>query len=711
MTYMSEQWILPGLALLVEWSVRWGLIIAALAAWLALRPPRGTATRHAICLAVLLAGVLLPVAPRWGDAVVPWPPPAHRGDLDPAAPITPTAAPRLAALDPASTPRSRVSVETTPQAPDSPPKSALAVAPRPPVRAAARSPGDWRLAAMAAGLAWASIVLVLLVRMAGGWMTLARLRRDAVAADDESQGLLDECRRVLGLSRPVRVAAHPTVASPAVVGGRSAVVLVPTDWADWPEPDRRACLLHELAHLSAYDDWFKLAQEVLRIPFFFHPAVRWLLARLDRERELLCDEAVVALGSDPVAYARLLFDLARRPGRLVPVTASVRRGWLPFLDQSTVKVRIERLLEDDMQRSLSGSTGRPTLIRSLLLGGLALFAALIVGGLRVRAGAEAPAPPAFPVVAAYQATAPPSDKRAPTKFRGMVLDPDGRPVPGATIVAGCYDTGKSGHQVLKTDAEGRFAWNRPESANNVCLIAYKEGFTPDAMAFPAHALTAPEDMKLRLRKPEPFAAALIDEAGKPVAGARVRIQVIAVSSEEGNSVSIGFNRVPREVIAGSPLDDLFATTTGADGAFTFRAIAPGWGLKLAVTTADGRPVVPRYQASETVSGRSRRSMDDMGYLTAPTGKATRFTAVPAARIAGRVVTKLPGLRLAGLKASYQESHSPERRTRSANQGERSRSTPMADLSSTAWTRGSSTSSSTARVSPGTGPTAPSRMSS
>ena len=112
--------------------------------------------------------------------------------------------------------------------------------------------------------------------------------------------------------------------------------------------------------------------------------MRWLLARLDRERELLCDEAAVALGSDPLIYARLLLDLARRPGRLLPVTPSFRHGWLPFLDRRTVKVRIERLLEDDMLSTLSRS--RPFAGRSLLFGSLAVAAALVVGGLRVRAG-------------------------------------------------------------------------------------------------------------------------------------------------------------------------------------------------------------------------------------------------------------------------------------------------------------------------------------
>jgi hypothetical protein len=81
--------------------------------------------------------------------------------------------------------------------------------------------------------------------------------------------------------------------------------------------------------------------------------VRWLTTRLDRERELFCDKIVVARGADPVAYARLLFQLSRRPGRLLSVTTTVSPGCVPFLDCGTVAIRIERLLEVDMTRAWS----------------------------------------------------------------------------------------------------------------------------------------------------------------------------------------------------------------------------------------------------------------------------------------------------------------------------------------------------------------------
>ena len=64
---LTARWVVPWLTLLAEWSVRWGVVIAMLAAWLALRPPKRTATRHLLCLAALAAGVLLPVCAPVGQ--------------------------------------------------------------------------------------------------------------------------------------------------------------------------------------------------------------------------------------------------------------------------------------------------------------------------------------------------------------------------------------------------------------------------------------------------------------------------------------------------------------------------------------------------------------------------------------------------------------------------------------------------------------------
>jgi hypothetical protein len=193
--------------------------------------------------------------------------------------------------------------------------------------------------------------------------------------------------------------------------------------------------------------------------FFFHPLVRWLFARLDRERELLCDEAVVSLGAEPAGYARMLLELATRPGRIHRVSAGLPPVLLPFLDRRTVAIRISRLLEDDMVKTLS----RRSVRRSLLLGAAAVAVALGVTGLRVRA-VEAPPRQEVKDSTKNRAAQPSASVRM---IEGVILDPDSKPVAGATVVSGLDEAGKPNHQVFLTDASGRFTWSIPRlpSAN------------------------------------------------------------------------------------------------------------------------------------------------------------------------------------------------------------------------------------------------------
>ncbi len=73
-----------------------------------------------------------------------------------------------------------------------------------------------------------------------------------------------------------------------------------------------AILLHELAHLRRWDDWTNFVQKILAAVFFFHPAVWWIEKKLALEREMACDDLVLAKTASPRAYAECLVSLAEK---------------------------------------------------------------------------------------------------------------------------------------------------------------------------------------------------------------------------------------------------------------------------------------------------------------------------------------------------------------------------------------------------------------
>ena len=289
-----------------------------------------------------------------------------------------------------------------------------------------------------------------------------------------------------------------------------------------------------------------------------------------------------------------------------------------------------------------------------VLGTVALAAALGVGQLWGRAAEFGGK---FGLTIPQTATAKAESAKSPSRaIRGVVLDLDGKPATGVVIVAGLTDTAASNHQVFVTDSEGRFTWPLPEGMFSISLFAHKTGRAATVWSQWLDAGKTEGPIKLKLGEPEAFTAVVVDSQNQPIAGARVRVEMAAHNFETkhavgGSSYGTAFTYFRREVLGGSPLDQLFVTTTDEHGAFTFHAFGPDLWLRLAVTNPDGREMRVKAR-TRAVAGIGQR-MDEMGFVKAPAGEETRLVTIPAARVQGRVVTKLVGVSVAGLNVWFQ----------------------------------------------------------
>jgi beta-lactamase regulating signal transducer with metallopeptidase domain/HEAT repeat protein len=349
MTHFVDAILEPALWFVADWSLRWAALIAVIALVLWMLRPRRAALRQLLLFVTLVDGLLMPLAPRWGDG---W-------ERTPQENAPPPQAQRWSASP--SRDREEVEIKPIPQgrASEEAPRSELV----PPSLPPAETLGTRRLVVLGLASCWTIAVVYMLIHRLAGWLFLRRLRREAVDIDGTTE-LLSACRTELQVRSRVRLAANPRVRSPILCGMFRPLIFVPMDWLQLSPERRRAVLLHELAHVRRRDHWLAPILDTIRIVFFFHPLVCWLLARLEYERELLCDEMVVRRGVDPRDYARLLLEFARASGRLAWPTAS-----LPMSRRRTVKGRIHHLLEEDMERWI-----RPLPARWAIVLGMALLA-------------------------------------------------------------------------------------------------------------------------------------------------------------------------------------------------------------------------------------------------------------------------------------------------------------------------------------------------
>ena len=158
---------------------------------------------------------------------------------------------------------------------------------------------------------WIGIAAVLLARLACQYVLLRRMKRESGAPAAELQTLFDSLRERALPGRQVRLLVSEELSTPLAAGLAQPTVLLPQDLHDASDAaDLEGILLHELAHLRRYDDWTNLVQQILRAVFFFHPAVWWISRRMTVDREIACDDHVLALTQRRQAYALLLTDFA-----------------------------------------------------------------------------------------------------------------------------------------------------------------------------------------------------------------------------------------------------------------------------------------------------------------------------------------------------------------------------------------------------------------
>lgn len=168
-------------------------------------------------------------------------------------------------------------------------------------------PANW---AMYLATAWALGFTIALARLVIGMFHLFSLRRHSEEINLQTLPASVALRlNEEGRARSVKLYRSSRVSIPAVIGFFRPAIILPTALVpELSEAELDVVLLHELAHLRRWDDWSNLAQKIVKAVFFFHPAVWWIENRLTIEREMACDEIVLARTANPRAYAAFLIS-------------------------------------------------------------------------------------------------------------------------------------------------------------------------------------------------------------------------------------------------------------------------------------------------------------------------------------------------------------------------------------------------------------------
>lgn len=201
------------------------------------------------------------------------------------------------------------------------------------------------------------------LQLLSGLRYIHRIRHQKVSLPDEEwQGKVLAYSLKLGIQRSVTLLQSELVKIPVTVGHFKPVILLPMGLLFQLPPEQMETVLwHELAHIRRQDYLLNLLQSLVEVVFFFNPALRWISSRIREEREMCCDEIVLArpVPRGPYLEALLAFE-AHRP----PAACTVALG---FGGRQLVN-RLQRIITQK-NRSLN------TMERIVLLAGLVLMSA------------------------------------------------------------------------------------------------------------------------------------------------------------------------------------------------------------------------------------------------------------------------------------------------------------------------------------------------
>ncbi len=178
---------------------------------------------------------------------------------------------------------------------------------------------------------WAVVILSLLalgaiLRLSWLGLGLYKLRSLRLSGSREPGIVVDaDLQRTLGTRAHIHHAA--AVDHPVTFGLLRPVVLLPETLRDQSPDIRRAVVAHELVHVKRRDWTWLVVEEVVVCLLWFHPAVWWLVSRIQLAREEVVDELAILVTGRRKAYIEALLAFADSTS-VLPIAAFARRRHL-----------------------------------------------------------------------------------------------------------------------------------------------------------------------------------------------------------------------------------------------------------------------------------------------------------------------------------------------------------------------------------------------
>ena len=168
-------------------------------------------------------------------------------------------------------------------------------------------------------LCWLSGAMIKLIRVLMGCRRMsARLRIESILQDHAVLAQMRTACERFGLRKPIPIMETDQVASPALFGLFSPVLLLPRKaLQSYTSSELNHIIMHELAHVRRKDHWLNWLMTFCQILHWFNPVIWLAFGRMRADRELATDHLALKTNGDQdaTAYGQTILKTLRHLAR------------------------------------------------------------------------------------------------------------------------------------------------------------------------------------------------------------------------------------------------------------------------------------------------------------------------------------------------------------------------------------------------------------
>ena len=155
---------------------------------------------------------------------------------------------------------------------------------------------------------WGIGLIIMVLRLLRQIQQDRGIIQDSIPLDNEEiTGMIKRLQDGMQVTKKVLILTSERIASPAVIGIFSPVILIPLSLiTGMPAAYIQAIAAHELAHIRRWDYLINILQMLVEAFFFFNPAVWWINRQIRTEREVCCDAAAIRHCGNDSQYLKAL---------------------------------------------------------------------------------------------------------------------------------------------------------------------------------------------------------------------------------------------------------------------------------------------------------------------------------------------------------------------------------------------------------------------